>query len=49
MGVRRADEGRVGLAREVDVVAVAARPREQTGVLTAEHRLAEALAGRAYA
>jgi hypothetical protein len=45
--VRRAHEARVGLAGQVDVVAVAARADEEARVLLAEDRLAESFAGRA--
>ena len=46
-GVRvgRAHEARVGLARQVDVVAVAAVADEQARVVLAEDRLADAVAG----
>ena len=47
VGVRRSYEARVGLAREVDVVAVAARADEQSCVFLAQDRLTEAFAGRA--
>ena len=47
--VRRADELRVGLARQVEVVAVAPAAGDQPRVFLARHRLAEALAGGARA
>ena len=45
--MRRAHEARVGLAGQVDVVAVAARAHEQARVFLAQDRLAESFAGRA--
>ena len=48
VGVRvgRADEARVDLAGDVDVVAVAAVAHEQTRVVLAKDRLADSLASR---
>jgi hypothetical protein len=45
--VRRAHEARVGLARQIDVVAVATAARQQARVLLAKHRLADPLGGQA--
>ncbi len=47
VGVRRADEARVGLAGKIDVVTVAPRAHEEARVLLAQDRLAESVAGRA--
>src|SRR6185369_3322437 len=43
MGMRRAHHAGVRLAREVEIVGVAARPLQQAGVLLARHQLANAL------
>src|SRR5207244_51647 len=45
--VRRTDQARVGLAGDVDVVAVAPRARDEARVFAAADGLAEALTGRA--
>src|SRR3989449_3990815 len=45
--VRRTDQARVGLAGDVDVVAVAPRTRDEARVFAAADGLAEALTGRA--
>ena len=46
MRVGRAHETRVRLARQVDVVAIAAVTNEEARVVLAEDRLADAIAGR---
>ena len=47
VSVRRAHEAGVGLARQVDVVAVAAAARQQARVFLAKHRLADPLGSQA--